>query len=207
MDRPLPPASLLDDLSSASFAAAPELAAWAEATFIADDGILTNPEHAHLQQANIGFLWTNVENTRKGRQVIGQAELGEPQGAMGKWSKAKARQQTFEWFAGIPDFIITIDAMWWEQASDAQACALTEHELSHCAQDRDDFGAQRFSRSTGLPIFAMRGHDVEAFIGVAARYGAIEPGVRELVEALSKPPLMTADMIGCACGTCQAKAA
>ncbi|UIK01498.1 hypothetical protein LZK82_26610 (plasmid) [Rhizobium leguminosarum] len=31
-------------------------------------------------------------------------------------------------------------------ASDAQACALMEHELSHCAQELDDFGAPKFPK-------------------------------------------------------------
>nr|WP_324603469.1 hypothetical protein [Sinorhizobium meliloti] len=30
----------------------------------------------------MGFLWTVVENSRKGRRIIGQCEEGKPQGAM-----------------------------------------------------------------------------------------------------------------------------
>jgi len=205
--RPQPPLEILDTFSGRSFVPSTDLAEWVNATFIAEGSRLENAAHAHLRHAHIGYLWTNVENTRKGKQVIGQAELGTPQGVMGKWARARAEEQIAGWFGAAPDFIITIDANWWMQASDAQACALIEHELSHCAQDTDDYGAPRFNKQTGMPVFTIRGHDVEAFIGVAARYGAIEPGVRELMDVLSKPPVMTADMIGCACGTCQVKAA
>jgi len=56
--------------------------------------------------------------------VIGTAEPGTPQGAMGKWGRAKATLQVTQWFGTVPHFIITIDAEWWLQASDAEACAL-----------------------------------------------------------------------------------
>jgi hypothetical protein len=37
---------------------------------------------------------------------------------------------------------------------DATFCALVEHELSHCGQERDEFGMPRFKKSTGLPAFS-----------------------------------------------------
>nr|WP_271894430.1 putative metallopeptidase [Phyllobacterium sp. IY22] len=46
-----------------------------------------------------------------------------------------------------------------------------EHELYHAGQDRDSFGAPKFRKSTGLPVFILRGHDIEEFIGVVRRYG------------------------------------
>jgi len=205
MNRPQPPASLFELDAGERFDPAPDVEGWARSTFIAEGATLENEEHVHLRAASIGFLWTNVDNARRGRTVIGQAEPGTPQGAMGKWAKARANQQVMGWFGQLPDFIITIHAGWWEGASDAQACALIEHELYHCAQERDEFGAPKFNKNTGRPIFGMRGHDVETFIGVAARYGAVEAGVRELIDALNKPPLMSADMIGTACGTCALK--
>lgn len=207
MTRPAPPLSLFEFDAGDKFIAAADLEAWARSTFIDEGSALENEEHSHLREASIGFLWTNVDNARRGRVVIGQAEPGGPQGAMGKWAKSRAIQQVIEWFSRVPDFIITVHAGWWSQATDAQACALIEHELYHCAQERDEFGAPRFNKSTGQPIFGMRGHDVETFIGVAARYGAVEAGVQEIADALNKPPLMTADMIGTACGTCLARAA
>lgn len=179
-----------------------ELATWVAGTFIDEEGVLANPEHHHLAQATIGYLWTNVDNTKKGRTVIGTAELGRPQGAMGKWPRARAELQVVEWFGHIPDFIITILAPWWETASNVQRCALIEHELYHCAQDTDEFGMPKFNKSTGLPSFVMRGHDVEEFIGVAARYGATDTSVRELVDAVNAGPEIGNAQISMACGNC-----
>jgi hypothetical protein len=178
--RPLPPSEFFEDFSGCAFAAAPELEAWARDTFIDPDSDMFNPDHAHLIPASNGMLWTTVENIKKGRTVIGQAEMGQPAGMMGKWARARAEAQILGWFGSIPDFIITIDANFWMAASDAQACALMEHELSHCAQELDDYGAPKFRKSTGLPVYTLRSHDVEAFIGVAARYGAVEPALRNL---------------------------
>lgn len=184
------------------FAPSPELDQWATASFIADTAPLRNPDHEHLRSASIGFLWTNVTNAKKGRMVIGTAEPGAPQGAMGKWGRAKATLQVTDWFGMVPDFIITIDAAWWLQASDAEACALVEHELYHCAQDRDEYGAPKFNKQTGRPVFTMRGHDVEEFIGVVRRYGADAAGIRALIEAAEAgPEIATADIAQC-CGTC-----
>ena len=81
--KPMPPVDEVKGLS-AWFAPSPELAEWAAASFIADGAALRNPDHEHLRSASIGFLWTNVSNAKKGRMVIGTAEPGAPQGAMGK---------------------------------------------------------------------------------------------------------------------------
>lgn len=199
--RPMPPVNEVEGFR-AWFGPSPELAEWATASFIADGAPLWNPDHEHLRSASIGFLWTNVSNAKKGRMVIGTAEPGAPQGAMGKWGRAKATLQVTDWFGMVPDFIITIDAAWWLQASDAEACALVEHELYHCAQDRDEYGAPKFNKQTGRPVFTMRGHDVEEFIGVVRRYGADAAGIRALIEAAEAgPEIATADIAQC-CGTC-----
>jgi hypothetical protein len=36
-----------------------------------------NDDHFHLRFAQIGVLWTSIENGRDGRRVVGQAERGE----------------------------------------------------------------------------------------------------------------------------------
>lgn len=199
--RPRPPADLDD-----GFAPAPELAAWVGQVLVDEGSILENEEHAHLREADIGFLWTGAENSRQGRRVIGQAEPGEPQGAMGKWAKARARAQVLGWFGTIPDFIITIDANYAAECGDIDLLALIDHELSHCAQDRDIFGAPKF-RKDGRPSFTMRAHDVETFIGVARRYGAVEAGVRALVDAVNAGPTIAQARIEHACGSCQRRVA
>lgn len=207
--RPMPPAELVDlegDFELDVFRPAPDLAKWMREVFVEEIGELANPDHLHLFFATFGVLWTNTLNSRQGRRIVGQAEPGEPRGAMGKWAKGRARQQIHDWFGRIPDFILTFDALHAAECSDAEFCALVEHELYHCAQEHDDFGAPKFRRD-GTPAFTMRGHDVEEFVGVVQRYGAQASGVAALVEAAMRGPTVAPVRIAQACGTCQLRAA
>lgn len=204
--RPRPPQSLLSiegAVDGVTFALAPDLVQWISATFLEEGAPLENPEHIHLRDAQIGALWTTVENGRNGRTIVGQAEMGQHIGGMGKWNRAKAEQQAMEWFGCVPDFIITLYAPYADQCSDASFCALVEHELLHCAQERDEFGMPRFKKSTGMPAFCMRGHDVEEFVDVVRRYGADATGVRALIDAAADGPTIAAAEIDFACGNCQ----
>lgn len=111
-----------------------------------------------------------------------------------------------EWFGDIPDFLVTLDACFCSGASDVEFAHLVEHELYHCAQAMDEFGNPKFNRDTGEPKFAMRGHDVEEFIGVVRRYGPVGQGVKDMVAAAQKPPEVAMIDIARACGTCMLKA-
>lgn len=205
MNRPMPPASLFEIEQGDQFIPAPEIIQWARATFIDEGAALENEEHFHLRNAEIGALWTNVANSKNGRSIVGQCEMGDPM-AMGKWAKAKARLQVEQWFGQIPDFILTFDAAYADQCSDLEWCALVEHELMHAAQDTDAFGAPKFSQSTGRPCFTIRGHDVQEFTSIVRRYGADAAHVREFVEAAQSKPLIGNVAVSYACGVC-AKAA
>lgn len=188
------------------FRPAPEVLDWIKAVFLSPEGHLHNPEHIHLADAHIGFLWAAVLNERQGRQVLGQAEMPRPQG--NKWVKARQEQQLEEWFGDIPDFIITLDAAYCADCTDLEFAALVEHEMLHCAQAKNEFGIPKFNRDTGLPMFAMRGHDVEEFVSIVRRYGvgAPEGPLAQLVEAANRKPEVSGINIARACGTCQLKA-
>lgn len=199
---PQPPDGLVNGFDE-RFEPSAEMAEWIVDTFISETGRLRNIDHAHLATARLGVLWTNVANSRRGRDIIASAETGKPQGAMGKWNRARAEMQVVDWFGMIPDFVITIHAAWWSQASDVSRCAVVEHELFHCAQDTDAFGAPKFNRQTGRPSFTIRGHDCEEFVGVVRRYGIVSEGVRALVEAAGKAPEVADVDIRAACGACR----
>ena len=203
--RPRPPERLLGQEGAFTLVPvepAAELEAWARPTFIDEDAPLVNEEHAHLREASLGFLWCAVSNARGGNAVVGQAEIPTIQG--GRWAKVRFEQQIVGWFGREPDFLVTLDAGFADQADDATFCALVEHELYHCGQAKDAWGAPRFSKQTGRPIFTMRGHDVEEFVGIVARYGAGAAAGKTmaLVEAASRPPLICSAEIAGVCGTC-----
>ena len=109
------------------------------------------------------------------------------------------------WFGYVPSFLITLAADYCAGCSDAEFCAIVEHELYHIAQALDKYGEPKFTEE-GLPRLKLRGHDVEEFVGVVRRYGASE-GVKALVEAANNPPEVAKINIARACGTCLLKSA
>ncbi len=173
---------------------------WLYDTFVEPGAPLYNEDHGHLLSASLGFVWTNVEAKRKGRMIIGQAE--QPGGGGNPWSKGRAELQLETWFGEVPDFLITIYWPWWRDASEPQRCALVEHELYHCAQEKDEFGSPRFSKTTGAPVFGIAPHDVEEFVGVVRRYGVVSDDVRALVDAAGRDPEFSGESVSSLCGVC-----
>ncbi len=207
MGRPMPPESLLDLSELSNFGIrlvpAPEVWEWLQAEILADTGSIHNPDHAHLIDADIRVMWASAAFTKKGRTVVGQAE--QIAFRAGGWQKARMEQQMLDWFGDVPAYIITLAADYCADCSDADFCALVEHELYHIAQATDQYGAPKFTQE-GLPKLEMRGHDVEEFIGVVRRYGA-SPQVQELVDAANNPAEVGKLNISRACGTCLLKSA
>jgi len=207
MDRPQPPASLLELSELSDFgirlAPAPEVWEWLQAEILADTGSIHNEDHAHLLDADIRVMWASAAFAKKGRTVVGQAE--QVAFRAGGWQKARMEQQMFDWFGSVPAYIITLAADYCAQCSDADFCALVEHELYHIAQAKDQYGAPKFTQE-GLPKLEMRGHDVEEFVGVVRRYGA-SPDVQALVDAANSPAEVGKLNISRACGTCLLKSA
>jgi hypothetical protein len=177
--------------------------AWVMENIISEAGLLHNPDHIHLQDASVAFLWAASGFAKKGSSVIGQAE--ELTFRAGPWQKGRQEQQMIEWFGYLPDYLITLAGDYCAVCSDAEFCALVEHELYHIAQAVDAFGAPKFTQE-GLPKLTMRGHDVEEFVGVVRRYGASQD-VQQLIDAASHPPEVAKINISRACGTCLLKSA
>lgn len=196
---PRPPIYLIDAMEP-KFVGAPELEEWVRENILLPGGPLENPDHVHLQQARLGFMWTNLENRRGGKRIIGQCRLMPPSGD--KWSAGLNAATIAMMFDGLPDFLIILDGVAYEEMDDWQRCALIEHELFHCAQKRDEFGEPMFHKETGRPLWAMRGHDFEEFVGVVKRYGATSPELAAAVQAVNRGPEIAATTIARACGSC-----
>ncbi|SCZ74122.1 MULTISPECIES: putative metallopeptidase [unclassified Pseudomonas] len=202
MSRPIPPGSLLEAVFL-ELQPAPEIWQWVQSEILADTGSIHNEDHAHLIDANIGVLWASTGFAKQGRIVLGQAE--QLMFRAGGWQKARQEQQMREWFGEEPDFLITLAADYCAQCSDAEFCALVEHELFHIAHKLDKYGAPAFTQD-GMPKLEMRSHDVEEFVGVVRRYGASHD-VQQLIDAASRPPEVAKINISRACGTCLLKSA
>ncbi len=200
--RPLPPESMLDGVFCI-LAPAQDVGDWVQRAVLAEDGPIHNPDHFHLENAYIGYLWASNAFAKQGRTVIGQAE--QVMIRAGGWQKARQEQQLREWFGYVPDFLITLAADYCAQCSDLEFCALVEHELYHIGQELDPYGSPKFTKD-GDPKFALRGHDVEEFTGVVRRYGA-NAQVAKLIEAAKGPAEVSRLNVAHACGTCLARAA
>ncbi|UXZ43592.1 putative metallopeptidase [Pseudomonas soli] len=207
MERPIPPQSLLGLSELSDFGIrlvpAPEVWDWVSRQILANTGSIHNEDHSHLIDANIGVLRASSGFAKQGRVVLGQAE--QLMFRAGGWQKARQEQQMRDWFGEEPAYLITLAADYCAQCTDAEFCALVEHELYHIAQATDQYGAPKFTQD-GLPKLEMRGHDVEEFVGVVKRYGASED-VQQLIDAASRPPEVAEINIARACGTCLLKSA
>lgn len=180
------------------FTPAPELLAWVNRAILAPGGALHNPDHAHLVDADLAFLWAPGAFEKAGRTVLGQAE--QVMFRAGGWQKARQEQQMIEWFGRVPEFLITLAGDYCGICTDTEFCALVEHELYHVGQRNDEFGAPAFDKE-GRPKLRIVGHDVEEFVGVVARYGASTEVLR-LAAAASDTPAVPRLNIARACGCC-----
>lgn len=206
--RPMPPPALgqVTDDAWVDFAPAPEVLAWVQEQILAEDGLLHNPDHKHLIDADLQILWAAGGFARQGRVVIGQAE--EVAFRCNAWQRGRQEQQMREWFGRVPKYLITMDASYCRQCSDTDFCALVEHELYHIAQKRDAFGAPAFTKD-GDPKLGIQGHDVEEFVGVVRRYGVggQDSTLATMVRAANQQPQVDRAHIAGACGTCTLRVA
>lgn len=205
--RPMPPANMgefVDGKFSPCYVPAPEVFTWVRENILTEGGALHNEEHSHLLDADIAFLWAGDEYSKQMRRILGMTE--EVLFRVGKWQKGRQEQQMADWFGRVPNWLITLDANYCAHCSDVEFCALVEHELYHIGQERDMYGAPAFTRD-GMPKLAMRGHDVEEFIGVVRRYGVGESAgaLARIVSAANAAPEVGAVSVAQACGTCLAR--
>ncbi|MNJ51784.1 hypothetical protein D3C77_470980 [compost metagenome] len=113
-----------------------------------------------------------------------------------------------DWFGSVPDYVITLAGDYCAQCTEAEFCALVEHELYHIGHKLDKYGAPAFTQD-GMPKLEMRGHDVSEFVSIVERYGVGHPegDLARMVEAAKKPPSVSRASIANACGTCLLRSA
>lgn len=136
-------------------------------------------ETLRIAEADIAIYMRLEAKSRGGKAILGTLALPGWQGALGPlaaWLLA-------EHHGKMPDFLMILDAEWWERASARDREALVFHELMHADQARDKEGELRFT-SEGLPVWAIREHDVTAFHAEVRRYGPWHDDLREMQAAL-----------------------
>lgn len=69
--RPLPPDALWKE--NQLFLPAPEIGEWVQRVILDEGGVLHNPDHQHLNGADLKFMWAAGGFTRQQRTVVGQA--------------------------------------------------------------------------------------------------------------------------------------
>ncbi|WP_269434734.1 putative metallopeptidase, partial [Burkholderia sp. BDU5] len=117
--RPVPPDILFGDSNwIRRIVPADGVTEWVNETLLRDGAPLHNPDHAHLVDADVAYLWAAVENVRQMRRVIGQCE--EVMIRAGGWQRARQEQQLCEWFGRVPAFLITLDAHYARECNDLQ---------------------------------------------------------------------------------------
>lgn len=139
-------------------------------------------EHAHLQHATIDFLFRHKPKVKHTRTILGTAYMPSVNGDL---------SPLFDWMLARllgrePTFLITLDFSYWRDATARQREILVYHELLHCAQAVDAYGAPKFSRTTGWPVYAIAPHDVEEFDAVIRKYGAHDIGLQQFVLAATE---------------------
>lgn len=145
--------------------------------------VRTCEEFVHLREGepNILILFRGTAKVKAGRTVLGECMMPSVQGSL---------RTMFEWlmiqkFGYFPDFLIILDRDFWFAIDDTGREALMFHELMHADQATDQFGAPRFSKETGLPVWRIRGHDIEEFNAVVKRYGAWLPDIQSFISVVS----------------------
>lgn len=204
--RPQPPEEMIGRGKTAPmFVPAPEVTEWMVREFISREGALFSESHKHLKWAPPRVLWTNVPFGRAPQRVAGTAEMPEKAMKGNPWAKAQRERQLLDWFGAVPTFLITLDTDLWQGADDRNACATARHELLHCGQALDKDGFPKVNEDTGMPIYAIRRHDVEAFVEEGADFGVgASPGASvALFEAWQAGPRVSDARIAKACGTCR----
>ncbi|PKF31942.1 putative metallopeptidase [Acinetobacter proteolyticus] len=199
--RPYPPEHIFL-MDTPDFLPAPELWRWIKANFLNPESQLFNPDHSHLglfRYPQIAVMWARAGYKKQGRNVAGTAEkiMINASG----WKKERQEEQFYRWFNDLPDYLITIDATYAQQANDIDFCALIEHELYHITHKKDQYGIPSYNRETGKPNLTMQAHDVEEFTGVVRRYGANKE-VQQMIDAAKQRPEVSRADIYNACGTC-----
>lgn len=103
--RPYPPINFTGEnwLPYTLLIPATEIGEWVSQHILSEAGRIHNPDHTHLLDADVAFMWASGSSAKSGRIVLGQCEQVMMRAS--GWQKARMEQQMHEWFGRIPKFI------------------------------------------------------------------------------------------------------
>ena len=142
------------------------------------ENLMALPEHSHLKDASVEWLFRTEPQIKQGRQILGMCYMPTVTGGL---------RDFFVWmvermFGHFPDFLIVLDYEYWQASSPLLREILVYHEMCHAVQARDKYDAPKFDKD-GLPVWALKGHDVEEFSSVVRKYGPWNDGIKEFLDA------------------------
>jgi len=130
----------------------------------------------------LSIMFRYGEWNRNGRGILGTCQMPGVNGSLSK---------LFDWLLEeqlgySPTFLILLNGEWWHEAGDRRREILLFHEALHAGQRLDKYGSPMYSQSTGEPIPAIVGHDLEEFNAVVERYGAWKTDITAFVQAFKR---------------------
>lgn len=142
--------------------------------------VMQHPTHAHLAENEITFGWLmrTTPKLKSGKVTLGSIHDTK---TMAQGGFKDLFTMMLERLLGTaPQYVVVLDAGFWSDADDTRKEALVWHELAHAQHAVDQYGAPRFDRD-GNPVYALTGHDIEAFRSEVERFGAWTPEISEFI--------------------------
>jgi hypothetical protein len=118
--------------------------------------------HPNLATASIGYLFKNKTVLKGGKAVVASI----------KRCDAMLKHLTSY------DYIMTVSYSSWNNLTDKQKVAVTDHELSHCQVEEDE--------ETGELSYKLISHDFEDFYAILDRHGLYMDDLKDLKKVAKK---------------------
>src|SRR5437667_3644642 len=145
-----------------------------EVTALANDILCAYPEHKPLLdcKTKFDFVFASPDIDEKTGEALNDALKKHGRKALGIARKIPLKDRAL----GRGDVEVSLDAPWWEKATEKQRRALLDHELHHFAVKESDEDGYVFD-DLNRPVIQMRKHDFEFgwFKLIAERHGANSP--------------------------------
>lgn len=135
----------------------------------------------HLNESEIAYVFSGQELKLRGRSCWAICSIPNAQG-QDKYIYLWALEHMFGF---IPDVMIIVDLIAWEEMAPEQRVAMMYHELRHIYQKESSRGPC-FSKETGKPILILKDHEIGEFIDVVEKFGKWDFSLTLMHEAIEK---------------------